>query len=128
VAMTKRVEHRYEFLFKAKDEMLFSFVSTAHNLATWFADKVEEIDGIFTFHWKDNNERGKIVKSIPRKMVSFKWIDRTDDEYLTFSIETDEITNSKILVINEFDDEDQHEAGLLWWNNTMKNLRGKIGG
>lgn len=126
--MTKRVQHRYEFSFKAKDELIFTYVSSAPNLATWFADKVELKDGIFTFFWKDNSERAKIVKSVPRKSITFKWIDRIENESLIFSIETDEVTRANILVITEFDDEDQFQAGYLWWTNTLLKLRNKLGG
>jgi len=126
--MTKRVEHKYEFSFKVKDELLYSFISQARNLAIWFADKVDESEGIITFHWKDNSERAKIVKSVPRKSISYKWIDREEEEYLTFAIDIDDVTGGVILTITEFDDEDQHQAGLLWWTNTLKNLRRKVGG
>jgi len=127
-AMSKRIQHQYEFSFKAKEELLFSFVSSAINMATWFCDKVNEENGNIHFFWKDSNERAIMIKVVHRKSVTFKWIERSEDEFLRFDIEKDEITGTTLLIITEFDEEDQHEAGKQWWENTIQKLRRKLGG
>lgn len=126
--MSKRIQHQYEFSFKAKDELLFSYLSDSLHLATWFCDKAEDENGYLHFYWKDADERAKIVRVIPRKSITFKWIDRTEDEFLRFDIEKDEITGTTLLIITEFDEEDQHPVGQKWWENTILKLRRKLGG
>jgi uncharacterized protein YndB with AHSA1/START domain len=126
--MGQRVKHKFEFTFKAKDELLFSYLSSPYNLATWFADKVELIGDVFTFTWKGSTERAKISKSIFKKKIVFQWIDRDNGEDLTFQIDNEEVTQVTILSIFDYDEEDQFDEAQMWWENTLSKLRRNLGG
>jgi hypothetical protein len=81
VPCQKRIQHQYEFRLKPRGTAVqFCFFCDQH--ATWFCDKVNEENGNIHFFWKDSNERAKMIKVVPRKSVTFKWIERSEDEFL----------------------------------------------
>ena len=126
--MTKRTEHKFEFDFKAKDELLYTYLSTPYNLSSWFADDVTADGDVYTFTWKGSSETAKLLKSVFKKKLIFQWIEREQEEFLTFTIYTDEVTGGTILVINDYDDQSQYDENHMMWENTIQKLKRIIGG
>lgn len=124
----KRVNYTLEYVFKAKAELLYSYLSVPYNLSVWFADKVEVVNDVFHFYWKNSQESAKIFKQAFKKKVIFHWIDRPGEEYLNFLIETDDITASTMLTISDWDDEDQLEQAKMMWNVAIDKLKKLVGG
>ncbi|MBC8344590.1 MAG: SRPBCC domain-containing protein [Bacteroidetes bacterium] len=126
--MAQRVEHRFEFSFMARDELVYTYISTPYNLSSWFADDVTAEGDIFTFTWDNSTEKAKVVKKIFKKKFVFQWIEREAEEFLTFNIMTDEVTGSTLLIIQDFEDEDEYENSFMIWENTIQKLKRIIGG
>jgi uncharacterized protein YndB with AHSA1/START domain len=126
--MTERVNYKFEFSFKAKDELLYTYLSTSYNLSAWFADDVQIKGETIYFTWNKATESAKIVKKTPKKKIVFKWLERDEEEFLTFKIDTDEVTNGTILIVSDFDDKDQVDEARMWWENTIQRLKRVIGG
>lgn len=126
--MAKRRCYKIEYSFKAKAELIYNYLSIPYNLATWFADDVQINQDLMIFTWEGSSERAKITKQILKKKVVFRWIDRPDEEYLTFDIETDEVTGGTVLQISDYDDEDQIQEANLMWDTAIEKLKRTIGG
>ncbi len=126
--MAKRVNYNFEYVFKAKAELLYNYISTPYNLAAWFADDAQINGGVFTFTWEGSGERAKITKQIIKKKIVLKWIDRKGDEFLSFDIESDDVTGGTVLLISDFDDEDQVDEARLMWDSAIQKLKNIIGG
>jgi uncharacterized protein YndB with AHSA1/START domain len=126
--MSQRKEHKYEFTFKAKDELLYTYISTPYNLSSWFADDVQADGDNYTFTWNGSTEKAKVVKKVFKKKMIFQWVEREDEEFLTFNITTDEVTGSTLLVIFDYDDEGEYEESYMMWENTIQKLKRIIGG
>jgi uncharacterized protein YndB with AHSA1/START domain len=126
--MAKRTQYTIEYTFKAKSEMLFNYISTPYNLSIWFADEVQVKGDIFLFVWNKSSETAKMIKQIFKKKVVFQWIEREDNEYLTFLLDTDEITGDTVITITDFDFENQVESAALMWNSAIDKLKRLVGG
>jgi uncharacterized protein YndB with AHSA1/START domain len=126
--MSKRVSYTMEFTFKAKAEMLYHYFITPYNLASWFADEVNVNGDTFFFTWDKTIEKARLVKQNFKKRVVFQWIERKENEYLTFLLDTDEITGETDLLITDFDDETQIESAKQIWNASIEQLRRLVGG
>jgi hypothetical protein len=124
----KRVQYSIEYGFKAKAELLYSYISIPYNLSVWFADKVDVENEVFHFYWKDSVESAKIFKQAFKKKVVFHWVDRKGEEYLTFQIDTDELTINTVLVVTDWDDEDQIEQARMMWDVAIDKLKKLVGG
>ncbi|MBT3302262.1 MAG: hypothetical protein HOD63_02350 [Bacteroidetes bacterium] len=126
--MTQRVEHSYEFSFKAKDELLYTYISTPYNLSSWFADDVKADGDVYVFTWKGSSEKARATKRVFKKKLVFQWMERDAEEFLTFLISTDEVTGSTLLVIKDYDDIEQYDESYMMWENTIQKLKRIIGG
>ena len=125
---TKRTSYTVEYVFKAKAELLYSYLSIPFNLSVWFADRVVVENEVFHFYWKDSKESAKIFKQAFKKKVVFHWVERPGEEYLTFQIETDELTTSTLLTVSDWDDVDQLEQAKMMWDVAIDKLKKLVGG
>lgn len=123
-----RTLYTLEYTFKAKAELLYSYIAIPFNLSVWFADKVEVENEVYSFYWKDSKEIAKMSKQAFKKKVVFHWLERRGEEFLTFQIDTDELTGSTVLTISDWDDTDQLEQAELMWNGAIDKLKKLVGG
>ena len=100
--MSKKIKYTVEYPVRCSPVILYEFLSTTSGLQEWFADKVEESDGIFSFSWSGAAEEAEVLEKEENKMIRFHWIDAPKDEYFEFSIDKSEVTNQTILVIHDF--------------------------
>src|ERR1035437_9333631 len=101
--MSKRISYTLEYTFKAKAEMLYHYFLTPYNLASWFADEVDVNGDTYIFSWDNSVEKARLVKQNFKKRVVFQWTDRKENEFLSFILDTDEITGETDLMITDFD-------------------------
>ena len=100
--MSKKVRYTLEYPVRCSPGILYEFLSTSTGLQEWFAEKVEDKDGLFSFAWNGSSEEAEVMESEENKSIRFHWINSPKDEYFEFSIEKSEVTNLTILIINDF--------------------------
>lgn len=116
-----------EFPVRCSPVILYEFLSTPAGLSEWFADKVDERDGIFYFAWDSNVEKAEIVEAVEDKFVRYRWQGAPANEYFEFAIDKSEITNQTILVIKDFAEKKDIKDQTLLWDHQVKDLFHRLG-
>lgn len=125
--MSKKTRYTLEYPVRCSPGILYEFLSTSTGLQEWFADKVEDKDGIFSFSWNGSAEEAEVVESEEGKSIRFHWLHAPKDEYFEFSIEKSEVTNQTILVINDFADKKEIKDQSQLWETQVKDLFHRLG-
>ncbi len=125
--MSKKVLYTLEYPVRCSPRILYDFLRTPAGLQEWFADKVDERDGVFSFSWKDNTDKAELMESEDDKFVRFKWQTSAKDEYFEFSIDKSEVTNQTILVIKDFADKKDVKDQSQLWEYQIKDLFHRLG-
>lgn len=123
-----RKSFQLEFVLKCSPTILWELLTTSSGLANWFADSVDEDNGILTFDWSGSKERAKVVEINELELFKLRWLDGRKDEYIEFKIETSEVTGDTILLITDFADEDELEDQRILWESQIETLHSRIGG
>ena len=124
----KRVPFEMEFLFRASPSMLYKFLTTPSCLIRWFCERVEIVNGKYTFYWGSAEEVAHLLQDIEDERVRFVWEDGNPDEFLEFRFAKADITDDTVLEIHDFcDANDRHNQQQLW-TTQMEALRHAIGG
>jgi uncharacterized protein YndB with AHSA1/START domain len=53
---------------------LYEFLSTPAGLGEWFADNVDEMDGVYYFNWSGTIEKAELLDNEPDKFIRFRWL------------------------------------------------------
>lgn len=93
----------------------------------WFADKVNERDGQFSFSWNGTEEKAELIDSEEDKFVRFRWDYMTKDEYFEWRIDKSEVTNQTILVISDFAEKKEIKDQSQLWQYQVKELFHRLG-
>jgi len=125
--MSKKQLYTLEYPVRCSPTILYEFLSTASGLQEWFADKVDDRDGIFTFSWNGSEEYAEVLESEEEKFIRFHWTHAPKDEYFEFSIEKSEVTNQTILVIRDFADKKEIKDQSMLWDYQVKDLFHRLG-
>src|ERR1017187_7758025 len=72
--MSKKIRYTLEYPVRCSPIILYEFLSTSTGLQEWFADKVEDSDGKFSFMWNGSVEEAEVVESEENKSIRFHWI------------------------------------------------------
>ena len=99
--MSKKQLYTLEYPVRCSPTILYDFLSNPSGLQEWFADKVDERDGIYSFSWNGSEDTAEVLDSEEEKFIRFHWSHAPKDEYFEFSIEKSEVTNQTILVIKD---------------------------
>jgi len=125
----KRVKINLEFIFRASPTILYKFLTAPDCLIRWFCDEVDINDKTFTYTWSGADELADLLEDIEEERLKFKWHDAEDaEEYLEFRMTKSPITNTSILEITDFCDEDEVEDTKALWESQMKTLQNVTGG
>ena len=128
IKMTKKIQYTVEYPVRCSPAILFEFLSTSSGLQEWFADKVEDEDGIFSFSWSGGAaEEAEVLETEENKSIKFHWLDSPKDEFFQFSIERSEVTNQTILVIHDFADKRDIKDQSQLWETQVKDLFHRLG-
>ena len=125
--MSKKQLFTLEFPVRCSPAILFEFLSTPAGLQEWFADKVEDSDGVFSFSWSGSAETAEVMEKEENKSIKFHWVDSPKDEYFEFNIEKSEVTNLTILVINDFAEKKDIKDQSQLWEAQVKELFHRLG-
>ena len=55
--MSKKVLFTLEYPVRCSPGILYEFLSTPAGLQEWFADKVDERDGVYSFSWNGSTDK-----------------------------------------------------------------------
>jgi len=125
--MSKKVLYTLEYPVRCSPGILFDFLRTPAGLQEWFADKVDERDGVFSFSWNGTVDKAELLESEEDKFVRFRWNHMAKDEYFEWRIEKSEVTNQTILVISDFAEKKEIKDQSQLWEYQVKELFHRIG-
>jgi uncharacterized protein YndB with AHSA1/START domain len=125
--MSKKQLYTLEFPIRCSPTILYEFLSTSSGLQEWFADKVDDQDGIFYFAWSGSEETAEVLEKEEEKFIRFHWSDAPKEEYFEFRIEKSEVTNQTILVINDFAEKKEIKDQTRLWGHQVKDLFHRLG-
>ncbi|MEO6253379.1 MAG: START-like domain-containing protein [Ferruginibacter sp.] len=125
--MSKKVLYTLEYPVRCSPGILFDFLRTPAGLQEWFADKVDERDGQFSFSWNGTEDKAELVDSEEDKFVRFRWDYMTKDEYFEWRIDKSEVTNQTILVISDFAEKKEIKDQSQLWEYQVKELFHRLG-
>jgi uncharacterized protein YndB with AHSA1/START domain len=125
--MSKKVLYTLEYPVRSSPVILFEFLSGASALQEWFADKVDDRDGYYTFSWNGSEEKAEVLDRDENKLIRFRWVAGPKDEYFEFKIDKSEITNQTILIITDFAEKKDIKDQTQLWEYQVKELFHRIG-
>ena len=125
--MSKKVLYTLEYPVRCSPRILYEFLSSPAGLQEWFADKVDERDGVFSFSWNGHTDKAQLMEKEEDKLIRFHWMSSTKDEYFEFSIDRSEVTNQTILIIKDFADKKEIKDQSQLWEYQVKDLFHRLG-
>jgi hypothetical protein len=125
--MTKKQLYTLEYPVRCSPGILYEFLATSSGLQEWFAEEVDDQDGIFSFSWNGSDETAEVMEKEEDKYIRFHWSHAPKDEYFEFRIEKTEVSNQTILVIKDFADKKEIKDQSRLWDHQVKDLFHRIG-
>ncbi len=125
--MAKKQLYVLEYPVRCSPAILYEYLATPAGLQEWFADKVDEWEGVYSFHWNTSVEKAEVLEKEENKFIRYKWDTMDKDEYFEFRIEKTEITNQTILVIKDFAEKGEIKDQSLLWEYQVKDLFHRLG-
>lgn len=125
--MSKKQLFTLEYPVRCSPVILYEFLSTPAGLQEWFADKVDERDGIFSFSWNGTTDKAEVKEKEENRYVRYHWQGSPEDEYFEFSIEKSEVTNQTILVVKDFAEKKEIKDQSQLWEHQVKDLFHRLG-
>lgn len=125
--MSKKVLYTLEYPVRCSPSILYEFLSTPAGLQEWFADKVDERDGMFSFSWNGTEDKAKLLDKELDKFIRFHWTHGQKDEYFEFAIDRSEVTNQTILIVKDFAEKKDIKDQSQLWEYQVKDLFHRIG-
>src|SRR6476469_5651013 len=124
--MSKKQLYTIEYPVRCSPNILYEFLSTSSGLQEWFADKVDDQDGVFSFSWNGSEETANVLESEEDEFIRFHWSHAPKEEFFEFRIEKSEVTNQTILVIKDFADKKEIKDQSRLWDHQVKDLLHRI--
>jgi len=125
--MSKKVLYTLEYPVRCSPGILYEFLSTPAGLQEWFADKVDERDGVFTFAWNGTEDAADMLEKEDAKFIRFHWKHSSKGEYFEFCIEKSEVTNQTILIVKDFAEKKDIKDQSRLWEYQVKDLFHRVG-
>ncbi len=125
--MSKKVLYKIEFPVRCSPSILYEFLLSPAGLQEWFADKVDEKDGVYSFSWNGTVDKAQLLETEEDKFVRFRWDHQAKDEYFEWRIEKSEVTNQTMLVISGFVDKKDIKDQSQLWDYQVKELFHRLG-
>jgi len=117
-----------EYIFIASPKLLYHYLSTELGLAEWFAEKVENVDGVLHFFWEDTELKAIVDSKKENEFIRFKWIDESFDTYFEFRIDSDSVYSENTLVVTDFALAEDFQDSKMVWDAAIKKMLRIIGG
>ncbi|NPA67591.1 MAG: SRPBCC domain-containing protein, partial [Chlorobi bacterium] len=81
-----------EYVINTPPNILFYRLSNPSGLEEWFAKKVFEKDGIYTFKWERSEQQAELLDKKKNEFIKFRWLDAEDETFFEFRIQKQELT------------------------------------
>ena len=106
----QKIDIEYPLAIKSP-ALIWEQISSAHGLERWFADHVNEEDGMFTFTWgepwtEQDEREAHVLESVVNDHIRLKWDEEDDDTYFEMRIAKSDLTHQLNLLITDFADDD----------------------
>lgn len=125
--MSKKVLFTLEYPVRCSPSILYEFLTSPAALQEWFAEKVDEREGVFSFSWDGVEEKATMIEKEQDKFIRFRWSHMQKDEYFEFRIDRSEVTNQTILIIKDFADKKDIKDQSQLWEYQVKDLFHRLG-
>ncbi|MEO5942050.1 MAG: START-like domain-containing protein [Ferruginibacter sp.] len=125
--MSKKILYTLEYPVRCSPGILYDFLSTPAGLQEWFADQVDEQDGVFTFGWNGTEDKADLLEKEEGKFIRFHWDYSQKGEYFEFLIEKSEVTNQTILIVKDFAEKKDIKDQSQLWEYQVKDLFHRVG-
>ncbi|MFY8004957.1 MAG: START-like domain-containing protein [Chitinophagaceae bacterium] len=126
--MSKKQLYTLEFPVRCSPAILWDFLSTPAGLQEWFADRVDEWDGTFSFTWSGGTpEKALVLDKVEEQYIRFRWTYMEKNEYFEFKIEKTEISNQTVLVVKDFAEKGEIKDASQLWQYQIKDLFHRLG-
>ena len=126
--MSKRQLFTLEFPVRCSPTILYGFLSSPAGLQEWFADKVDEWEGVYSFTWNNETpDKAEFIDSVTDKFVRYRWLHYDKNEYFEFRIDRTEISNQTILTITDFAEKAEIKDQSQLWEYQIKELFHRLG-
>ena len=107
--------------------IIWEQISSAHGLERWFADHVNEEDGMFTFTWgepwtEQDIREAHVLESVVNDHIRLKWDEEDDDTYFEMRIAKSDLTHQLNLLITDFADDDDVDGLKILWESMLDRL------
>jgi uncharacterized protein YndB with AHSA1/START domain len=126
--MTKqRIDIEYPLTTKSPN-IIWDQISSAHGLERWFADHVEENEGVFTFTWgepwtEQDIRTAKMIEYEKYDHIRLKWdTDEDEENYWEMRIEKSDLTHYLNLLITDFAEDDDVDGLKILWESNLDRL------
>ncbi len=125
--MSKKVLYTLEYPVRCSPSILYDFLISPAALQEWFAEKVDEKEGVYSFTWNGTEEKANLLEKELDKYVRYRWSYMAKDEYFEFRIDRSEVTNQTILIIKDFADKKDIKDQSQLWEYQVKDLFYRLG-
>ena len=121
-------KYKLEFDMKSTPvSMLWNYISTENGLKQWFANDVKIKDHSFEFIWKGYSQVAHMVGMRKGLAIKLQWLDGSNKTYFEMRILTSEMTDSTVLQITDFAENEDLEESQNLWRSQIDALRRVIG-
>ena len=122
----QRIDIEYPLATKSP-AIIWEQISSAHGLERWFADHVNEEDGVFTFTWgepwtEQDIRQAHVVETQKHDHIRLKWDEEEDDSFWEMRIAQSDLTHNLNLIITDFADDDDADGLKILWESCLDRL------
>ncbi len=116
-----------EYTINTPPNILYYRLINPSGLEEWFAKKVNEKEGIYSFKWEQSEQQAELLEHKKNISVKFKWLDSEDDTFFEFRIQKQELTGDVALKITDFAESDEKEDIIGMWDEQIEGLKHTLG-
>ena len=122
----QKIDIEYPLAIKSP-ALIWEQISSAHGLERWFADHVNEQDGVFTFTWgepwtEQDVREAHVLESATNDHIRLKWDEEDDDTYFEMRIAKSDLTHQLNLLITDFAEDDDVDGLKILWESMLDRL------
>ena len=122
----QRIDIEYPLAIKSP-ALIWEQISSAHGLERWFADHVNEEDGVFTFTWgepwtEQDVRQAHVIESVINDHIRLSWDEEDDDSYFEMRIDKSDLTHQLNLLITDFAEDDDVDGLKILWESMLDRL------
>ena len=122
----QKIDIEYPLAIKSP-ALIWEQISSAHGLERWFADHVNEEDGMFTFTWgepwtEQDVREAHVLESVVNDHIRMKWDEDDDDSYFEMRIAKSDLTHQLNLLITDFAEDDDVDGLKILWESMLDRL------